>query len=221
MSRKRAIIGFGLVSMLALGVAGFLGFRGATSEDVSAAPAAAPTTMLSYAVKFVCGQQPLLNASTQPVEPPVKPGNYATEINIHNPQYLIGDAPANLKISKKLVILVGSRQVAGANPQPFAFREPELAKPSRFVSFQMPPDTATMDDCQQIWKMAAQVGMPLAPNALTIGYLVVMAPKEIDVDAVYTSAVPGSLTEKSTGIAIDVERITPKRVAVPDTVIKP
>jgi hypothetical protein len=35
-----------------------------------------------YTVKFVCGTQRPLAGSAAPVEPPVKPGNYATVINV-------------------------------------------------------------------------------------------------------------------------------------------
>jgi hypothetical protein len=35
-----------------------------------------------YAVKFVCGKQAPINSLTPPAEPPVKPGNYATKVNV-------------------------------------------------------------------------------------------------------------------------------------------
>lgn len=45
-----------------------------------------------YAVKFVCGRQAPLNNVTPPVEPPVKPGNYATKVNV---ELLSPTSPAN------------------------------------------------------------------------------------------------------------------------------
>jgi hypothetical protein len=45
--------------------------------------ASAQTTANLYTVKFVCGTQ-APNGSTAPSEPPVKPGNYATTIDIEN-----------------------------------------------------------------------------------------------------------------------------------------
>src|SRR2546428_12734842 len=36
-----------------------------------------------YSVKFVCGLQAVI-PTRPPTEPPVKPGNYATAVNIHN-----------------------------------------------------------------------------------------------------------------------------------------
>src|SRR5215831_4158638 len=37
-----------------------------------------------YSVKFICGDQSAIPNLRPPSEPPVKPGNYATAINIHN-----------------------------------------------------------------------------------------------------------------------------------------
>ena len=78
-----------------------------------ASPAAAQAGGLwwSYSVKFVCGVQP---RTTLPGEPPVTPGNYATEINIHNPFYL----PNGNEIRKKVVFLVKDGQPIGREPQP-------------------------------------------------------------------------------------------------------
>ncbi len=202
------------------GLVGALTLRDDDSETASAAsPGPARVAHLSYAAKFICGLQKGLPAG-QIGEPPVKAGNYATEINIHNPNYVGIDATtANLRIHKKLVILVGTN---ARTQKEFAFREPELAKPSKFVTLDLPPDTATMDDCQAVWRMAKQVGGPIAPGAFTIGYLVIMSRAQLDVDVVYTSSVSGAdLTGgKATGIAIDVERVEPKRVPVPPGVLQ-
>lgn len=46
------------------------------------APASAQEAPTVYAVKFVCGTQRPVAGIAAPVEPPVKPGNYATVINI-------------------------------------------------------------------------------------------------------------------------------------------
>jgi len=57
-----------------------------------------------YAVKFLCGSL-LPKATTPPpngVEWPVKPGNYLTAINVHNPN------PANVAFKKKAVLLYRS-----------------------------------------------------------------------------------------------------------------
>jgi hypothetical protein len=80
------------------------------------------------------------------------------------------------------------------------------------------PDSATLDDCNALWKMAG--GVPAAANPpLTIGYLVLISPVDLDVDAVYTAevgqSVAGAQFEQPTGISIDVERVPGKRVFVP------
>src|SRR3954464_2373605 len=64
-----------------------------TAAPTTTTPTATPNPLgrpfWSYAAKFVCGEQ-LTDQAGQPIvgEPAVKPGNYATEINIHNPHYL-------------------------------------------------------------------------------------------------------------------------------------
>ena len=59
---------------LAMLVGGLVGML--RPQAVSAQTATKPV----YAVKFVCGLQ--LPTATPPAEPPVKPGNYATKINV-------------------------------------------------------------------------------------------------------------------------------------------
>jgi hypothetical protein len=180
-----------------------------------AAPPAAPAEqvtpngayMWNYSVKFVCGRQPM-DASGQitPGEPPVKPGNYATEINIHNYTY------REFKLRKKLLVLVEKGEVVG--------REPNTVRPDpkRFASVLLTPDSATLDDCNALWRMAGEATPPINP-LLTIGYLVLLSPVDLDVDAVYTAEVGTRATaneaEQPTGISIDVERVPGKRVFVP------
>jgi hypothetical protein len=191
----------------------------AQASSPPAAPQAAPASaaeqvtpngayMWNYSVKFVCGrQQPIDIPGTNAIgEPPVKPGNYATEINIHNYAY------REFKLRKKLLVLVEKGEVVG--------REPDVVRPDpqRFASVVLTPDSATLDDCNALWKMAG--GVPSAINPpLTIGYLVLLSPMDIDVDAVYTAEVgqrvAGAELEQPTGISIDVKRVPGKRVFVP------
>jgi|SwirhirootsSR2_FD_contig_31_7421231_length_835_multi_3_in_0_out_0_1 hypothetical protein len=161
----------------------------------------------SYAAKFVCGYQPPVTAAGQVGEPVVKPGNYATDINIHNPNY------RNIRLDKKLIVLVQAGQ-AIAN-------EPQSVEPRKIFSMTLNADFATMDDCNNLWKLLGVTALPAAPApTLTIGYLVILSPLELDVDVVYTAEVnakpAGSLTDSdATGISIDVERVTGKRVFIP------
>ena len=65
----------------------------------------------SYAAKFVCGfQRTAAPGQVTPGEPILKPGNYATEINIHNPNY------KQTPLRKKFVMLVNRQTIV---------REPE------------------------------------------------------------------------------------------------
>ena len=62
----------------------------ALSVPCANAQVAAPAPMTlparwSYAAKFVCGYSPIpTSLGSVPKEPPVKKGNYATVVNIHN-----------------------------------------------------------------------------------------------------------------------------------------
>jgi hypothetical protein len=165
----------------------------------------------NYSVKFVCGVQPPLQtaAGAQGLgEPVVKPGNYATEINIHNYNY------REVPLRKKVILLVKDTQPIG--------REPESQGPIAFDKITLKPDWATMDDCNRLWQL-------LNPNApalpaimpLMVGYLVIISPIDLDIDAVYTAEVPGRLEvgKDPTGISMDVERVNGKRVYIPDTLL--
>ena len=183
----------------------------AASQD---APQAAPQAQIavkgqyvwSYAAKFVCGFQDINAAGViAPGEPVVKPGNYASEINIHNPNY----RPVPLR--KKFLVLVNQ-----TNPQnPLIVREPQQVEPMRIITMTLGPDFATMDDCNNLWHIVYPAVTPPTPMPVFIGYLVILSPLELDVDVVYTANAPGSLTVAPTGVSIDVERVTGKRVFVP------
>jgi hypothetical protein len=155
----------------------------------------------SYAAKFVCGyQRPAAAGQVPPGEPILKPGNYASEINIHNPAYK--QAP----LRKKFLVLVKGQEAA---------REPQQVQPTKIMTMTLGPDFATMDDCNNLWTLTYP-GVPLpSPMPVFIGYLVILSPLELDVDVVYTADAPGDLTKDPTGISIDVERVTGKRVFVP------
>jgi hypothetical protein len=153
----------------------------------------------SYAAKFVCGFQGINAAGTAPGEPVVKPGNYASEINIHNPAYK--DVP----LRKKFLVLVRGQE---------AIREPNARGPLTVTKMILLPDYAMMDDCNNLWTYIYGAPLP-SPMPVFIGYLVILSPLELDVDVVYTANAPGDLAKEPTGVSIDVERVTGKRVFVP------
>jgi len=155
----------------------------------------------SYAAKFVCGyQRPAAAGQVPPGEPVVKPGNYATEINIHNPAY------KEVPLRKKFLVLVRGQE---------AVREPQTTKPLTVTKMTLGPDYAMMDDCNNLWTIIyPDVALP-SPMPVFIGYLVILSPLELDVDVVYTANAPGDLAKEPTGVSIDVERVTGKRVFIP------
>ena len=210
-------------------MAGFLmGQQQAASASSQASPELAPeaipneqiaagTYLWSYAAKFVCGyQSPFPPAGTTLVgEPVVKPGNYATEINIHNPQY------REVKLYKKVLLLADAR-----DPQlPRIVREPESVGPVVTDTLILKPDYATLDDCNRIYAWTTPTGgLPVFPPPLLTGYLVILSRTELDVDVVYTAVAPGATQTAPTpptGISIDEERVTGKRVFVPANVVFP
>lgn len=159
----------------------------------------------SYAAKFICGPQtqsqikPTNPDLRNPQEPPVKLGNYATAVNIHNPQR------SQTKILKKVVI---------ARP------EPDQGKPTEKVSDVLIPDGAMEVDCQEINNLLVRAQqIPPDDNNFRKGFLVIESSAELDVVAVYTANTDAaSLTESSVsqpqGMTMDVEYIPVRRISV-------
>ena len=185
----------------------------APAEAPAAAPAQQSATqgvyLFNYSVKFVCGVQ---RQDAAAGEPPVKPGNYATEINIHNYQY------REQRIFKKLLPLVG----VDASGAAIYVQEPKTAVPVKLDTVILPPDGATMDDCNRIWKLQGATAAPNMP--VTIGHLVILSRVDLDIDAVYTAQaiepVAGANTFRALNTDIDVERVQGKRVFVPFNVLQ-
>jgi hypothetical protein len=159
----------------------------------------------SFAAKFVCGEQ-LADQSGQPIagEPAVKPGNYATEINIHNPRYV-----GPIQIRQKALLLVDRGAPVG--------RAPSTAKPLAFSPlFALPDDGATMMDCNGIWELLNPGTTPPTPMPLMIGYLVIVSPANLDVVDVTTATTFTSNLEPA-GIAIETVAVEGKQVLIPAT----
>lgn len=215
MLRKYLIVGvlIAQVALIVVLIGVFLQQPGAASaSNVSAPPNSpedAPQAQLangvyiwSYAAKFVCGyQQPVQPGTVFSGETTVKPGNYATVINIHNPNY------RQVPIKKKFIVeMVGSQSLA---------MEPQQTEPRNVVTMTLNADMVTMDDCNNLWKYSFPAAQPPTPMPVFIGYLVVLSPLDLDVDVAYTANAPGSLQVAPTGVSIDVERVTGKRVFLP------
>ena len=147
-----------------------------------------------YSVKFICGVQNPSTACT-----PVRPGAYATEINIHNfhPPAPPSVPPPVAIIQKRILLLVQNNQPVGL--------EPHTVPATPFATINLPPDSATMDNC-------CNLGPNFAPNALNIGFLEELSSNlTLNVTAVYT-ATESSAAGASTGISIAVQTISPQQV---------
>lgn len=159
----------------------------------------------SYGAKFICGEQPqasvsVVNSSEEhewvPQEPPVKKGNYATAVNLHNPQ------TSRVRILKKVVI---------AEP------EPEQGKPTAKIDHVLNPDGAMEVDCREINHILAKdEQIDPRDNRFRKGFLVVESTAELDVVAVYTANTDAkSLTDpvgQAQGMTMDVEYIPARRI---------
>lgn len=135
-----------------------------------------------YSVKFICGTQRPKECQDEPV----RPGIYATEINIHNPH---GCA---VEVKKRVIPLVLKGKAIG--------REPRWSLPRGKDHILLPPDAATMDDCQRIGELLFD--QPQCSLGLTIGFLIIDSDRALEVTAVYTASdLEGRL------VTLDVETI--------------
>ncbi len=137
---------------------------GSTSQArVAASPASQADGYYSFSVKFVCGKQ----GGDDPQQAAVRPGLYATEINIHNYQ------PTEVALRKQVIPLVVNDEVIG--------REPRYGDVRGQDGIVLPPDTATLDDCARITEL---LGLP--PDTHVIGFLELLSRHDLSVAAVYT-----------------------------------
>jgi hypothetical protein len=147
-----------------------------------------PWQQFSYAVKFVCGVQKETDGCCAPG---VRPGAYATEINILNSQYYWW-----AYLQKRVVpVILGGLPLG---------REPRSVDAKGGDWMALPPGQATMDDCCRINHLLADAD-PLTKPSLNIGFLEIVSDVELEVTAVYTAT---DLENRS--VSIDVEQITPK-----------
>jgi hypothetical protein len=139
-----------------------------------------------YSVKFLCGEQSdgCYHCG------PVRPGAYATEINIHN--YHARD----VRISRRVLPLVLAGAARG--------RGPKVTGPLAVDSILLPAQSATMEDCCRITELL--LGAPpsgLVP--LTAGVIEIVSAVELAVTAVYTVS-----NGNKGAVSIDVETIQPR-----------
>jgi hypothetical protein len=154
-----------------------------------------------YAVKFVCGSF-LPADSTSEADWPVKPGNYLTAINVHNPNR------TSIFYRKKAVLLYrADKPPAPEEPQP----------PGDLYPVDLGPDWGVEVDCNEIRNKLLKGAVP-SPIFIK-GWVVFEVPGNpdplpLDVTAVYTSHGWDLSSGKPVwkGFAEDIESVLPKRV---------
>lgn len=170
-----------------------------TRQQADARPLSQSPGQLSFAAKFVCGyQRPIWQEGG---EPPVKPGNYATEINIYNHNSVAVD------VRKSILLLVKDTSVPG--------REPNYVTVSATDAITLPAGTATMDDCNRIYRLLNPGAAIPTPMPLMIGFLnLTTSGTDLTVKGVYTAGLPGPNTAGNppTSVMIEVEDVVGKRV---------
>lgn len=141
-----------------------------------------------YSAPFACGLMPSGGVPLDPTEPqqgfprelPLKPANYATDVNVHNP------GASNVVLYKKAVL---SGWVRGAVPGATGVQtsEPEQVFPGgSFRTLQLPPDGAFEVDCNDIATVLKPPGTP--PGVTFIkGFVVIETQAVLDVQDVLTS----------------------------------
>ena len=143
-----------------------------------------------YLVKFVCGYQPI----SEPSEEPVKPGYYATAINIHN------YTDHTIRIWKRPALHY--TELDSETPPVFPVRK-----------FGIRPYRVLEIDCPVLWKLTeTEAGVFMK------GMVDITMAEQLSVVAVYTAA--GAREAASpipeSGVSIDVEYVRPLVVARPD-----
>jgi hypothetical protein len=145
-----------------------------------------PACKFTYAAKFICGVQTDCGCACAPV----RPGIYATEVNILNPKC------REARIVKRFVPLVFAGAVTG--------REPAVATARATETMFLPPGGATMDDCCRI-AQALYGAVPSSAMPLTIGYLEIISDQELHVTALYTAS-----DSEGRGLSMDVVTVSGK-----------
>lgn len=128
--------------------------------------------VFSYAVKFLCGEfdRQLVGEHTR-LEGPVKPGNYLTAINIHNPNGRV------VPMEKRAVLLF-----AGGEPtRQERFEVP--VKPAPSFKAELPPDWGMEIDAPDIRMQLLRGAAPPAPTFIK-GWVIISSPAPLDVVAV-------------------------------------
>lgn len=148
-----------------------------------------------YSAKFLCGEYRLDRAAEKAGrEGPVKPGNYATAINIHNP------SPWRTVAFRKKAVLLFDGSDPHANDEPERPREP-----GRLFTVELRPDFGMEIDCPDIRKVLLEGRVK--PPSFIKGWVVLETwdPTPLDVVAVYTAHT--FLDDRPEGFSIETDRV--------------
>jgi hypothetical protein len=155
--------------------------------------------LLVYAVKFLCGDFDRAGVSDSgTIEGPVKPGSYATAINIHNPH------PRQVaRLRKKAVLLF-----QGSAPRPTEQHEVPRP-PGRPKGIELGPDFGLEIDCADIRDVLLRTPTGPGPRAPIFikGWVVVETSPATPLDVVALYTVRSFVNGKPTDISLEVERV--------------
>jgi hypothetical protein len=155
----------------------------------------------SYAAKFVCGFEPPTSTNF-PAEPPVKTGNYATVINLHNPW------ASTVTIIKKVALAA-----------PEKYPNTVLIAPTKRYKDILTSDHAMSIDCTEIVNLLALNGTPPASTFIE-GWVVVDSffatgaaptPAALDVMEVTTTSIGPSTAAASNPVNSHEITVVPGR----------
>lgn len=151
-----------------------------------------PACEYTYSIKYVCGEQSDCPCTCSSV----RPGKYATEINLHNPnccQY------ANIKLSVLPLVLMGSSPECGA----------EVCKDARYEEWiGLSPGCAALRDCcttvsKLVGRWCSSGASSAATTPLNIGFIEIRSSVKLNITAVYTAS-----DLLGNGLSIDVTTVT-------------
>jgi len=146
-----------------------------------------------YSVKFICGVQAPNPTLHLPSEPPVKPGNYATAVNIHN-----------FHQNQRAIIL---KRAVIANPE----NQP-LGQISPFRQVVLGPGQAFEIDCSDIVTLFGALPAPLPPFIKGFVELRGLPPNPfptLSVTAVYTGQATAAAGAQGGPVSVEVVPVQP------------
>jgi hypothetical protein len=149
-----------IVSFASLAMLGLMALPPGVATAQPAPPPTGPAMPLEYAVKYVCGTNPIEGQVTTLVAS----GNYYTAVNIHNPF-------KENKVTYKVALALQGE------PGPMTGFQP---------AFPLKYDQAMDVDCRLIRARLQQAHIATPP--FITGFLVVQSARELDVVGVYTAA---------------------------------